>query len=128
MDDGGIIGDVELLRKVWKLLLERGPALGTSTRPNVSGLGSIRSAPTLVPSTEWHLCHSQIQMLGVPLGCDEFVATFVEKKLLGRLQSTVDKLVDFEDSQASSYLLRVSYSIVRALHADNAPSLVEGSS
>ena len=23
MDDGGIIGDVELLRKVWKLLLER---------------------------------------------------------------------------------------------------------
>ena len=57
--------------------------------------------------------HSQI--LGVPLGCDEFVATFVEKKLLGRLQSTVDKLVDFEDSQASSYLLRVSYSIVRAV-------------
>jgi hypothetical protein len=55
-------------------------------------------------------------MLGVPLGCDEFVAKFVEKKLLGRLQCTVDKLVDFEDSQASSYLLRVSYSIVRAVH------------
>ena len=60
--------------------------------------------------------HSEIQMLGVPLGSDEFVASFVEKKLLGRLQSTVDKLVDFEDSQASSYLLRVSYSIVRAVH------------
>ena len=54
-------------------------------------------------------------MLGVPLGCDEFVAGFVDKKL-GRLQNTVDKLVDFEDSQASSYLLRVSYSIVRAVH------------
>jgi hypothetical protein len=25
-------------------------------------------------------------------------------------------LVDFEDSQAASYLLRVSYSIVRAVH------------
>ena len=60
--------------------------------------------------------HSQIQMLGVPLGCDEFVLSFIEKKLLGRQQNTVDKLVDFEDSQASSHLLRVSYSIVRAVH------------
>ena len=32
-------------------------------------------------------------MLGVPLGCDEFLAGFVDKKLLGRLQNTVDKLV-----------------------------------
>jgi hypothetical protein len=60
--------------------------------------------------------HSEIQMLGVPLGCDEFVSGFVEKKLLGRLQKTVDSLVEFEDSQAASYLLRVSYSIVRAVH------------
>ena len=27
------------------------------------------------------VAHSQIQMLGVPLGCDEFVAGFVDKKL-----------------------------------------------
>ena len=33
---------------------------------------------TLVP-------HSEIQMLGVPLGSDAFVSEFVEKKLLGRL-------------------------------------------
>jgi hypothetical protein len=55
-------------------------------------------------------------MLGVPLGSDAFVSEFVEKKLLGRLLSTVNKLVDFEDSQAATYLLRVSYSIVRAVH------------
>jgi hypothetical protein len=55
-------------------------------------------------------------MLGVPLGSDGFVSEFVEKKLLGRLQNTVNKLVDFEDSQAALYLLRVSYSIVRAVH------------
>jgi len=28
MDDGGIIGDVELLKKVWDLLQSRGPELG----------------------------------------------------------------------------------------------------
>ena len=28
MDDGGIIGDVDLLKKVWDLLQTRGPALG----------------------------------------------------------------------------------------------------
>ena len=28
MDDGGIVGDVELLEKVWEILKSRGPALG----------------------------------------------------------------------------------------------------
>lgn len=60
--------------------------------------------------------HSEIQMLEVPLGNVSFVSDFVEKKLLGRLQDTVDRLVEFEDTQAASYLLRVSYSIVRAVH------------
>jgi len=55
-------------------------------------------------------------MLGVPLGSGEFVADFVEKKLLGRLGTTIDQLIDFEDSQSAFYLLRVSFSIVRAVH------------
>ena len=41
--------------------------------------------------------HSEIQMLGVPLGSDEFVADFVQKKLIGRLGSTVNQLIEFED-------------------------------
>ena len=60
--------------------------------------------------------HSQIQMLGVPLGSDAFVADFVQKKLLGRLGATVNQLVAFEDSQSAFFLLRVSFSIVRAVH------------
>ena len=63
----------------------------------------------------WLLSHTLRSRCWEPLG-DEFVSGFVEKKLLGRLQKTVDSLVDFEDSQAASYLLRVSYSIVRAVH------------
>ena len=60
--------------------------------------------------------HSEIQKLGLPLGDDGFVSEFVIKKLLGRLSETVEKLVGFEDTQAATYLLRVSYSIVRAVH------------
>ena len=60
--------------------------------------------------------HSQIQMLGVPLGADVFVSEFVEAKLLGRLANTVERLVEFEDTQSATYLLRVSFSIVRAVH------------
>ena len=45
-------------------------------------------------------------MLGVPLGSDAFVSEFVEKKLLGRLLSTVNRLVEFEDTQAVTYLLK----------------------
>ncbi len=55
-------------------------------------------------------------MLGVPLGNDVFVSEFVEAKLLGRLSKTVERLVEFEDTQAATYLLRVSFSIVRAVH------------
>jgi hypothetical protein len=40
----------------------------------------------------------------------------VSNKLLGRLQTTIDQLVDFEDSQSAFFLLRVSFSIVRAVH------------
>ena len=126
MDDGGIIGDVGLLQKVWELLKSQGPALGLHLNPSKcewSWLDPACTAPCpirmegvaeelqvkLVP-------HSEIQMLGVPLGSPSFTADFVEKKLIGRLQATVDKLIAFEDTQAASYLLRVSYSIVRAVH------------
>ncbi len=60
--------------------------------------------------------HSQIQILGVPLGNDAFVSEFVEAKLLGRLSKTVERLVECEDTQAATYLLRVSFSIVRAVY------------
>ena len=55
-------------------------------------------------------------MLGVPLGSDGFVDEYVGKKLIGRLQTTISQLVNFEDSQAAFYLLRISFSIVRAVH------------
>ena len=87
--------------------------------PSVSGRGwtqTVSDQIKLVP-------HSEIQMLGVPLGSDAFVSEFVEKKLLGRLLSTVNRLVEFEDTQAATYLLRVSYSIAgrsSLLRRDNA--------
>ena len=35
---------------------------------------------------------------------------------LDRLSNTVERLVEFEDTQSATYLLRVSFSIVRAVH------------
>ena len=34
MDDGGIVGDVELLTKVWELIKTKGPALGLHLNPS----------------------------------------------------------------------------------------------
>jgi len=126
MDDGGIIGPVPTLLKVWELIKSRGPAIGLHLNPAKCEWSWLDPARTeacpikldgvneegqvkLVP-------HSEIQMLGVPLGNDEFTADFVEKKLLGRLQSTIAQLVDFEDSQAALFLLRTSFGVVRAVH------------
>ena len=126
MDDGGIVGDVELLRKVWEILKTRGPALGLHLNPSKCewswlDAGSVLPCPIRLEGVSEEnqvklVPHSEIQMLGVPLGGDEFVSGFVRSKLLGRLSETVGKLVGFEDTQAATYLLRVSYSVVRAVH------------
>ncbi len=51
MDDGGIISDVELLKKVWDLLQSCGPELGLHLNlRNASGLDSILNARTAVLS------------------------------------------------------------------------------
>lgn len=55
-----------------------------------------------------------IQMLGVPLGSDDFVAKFVEGKLMSGTLKVMAKLAAFEDPQVAMYLLRISYGIVRA--------------
>ena len=126
---------VELLKRVFTLLQSRGPALGLHLNPSKcewSWLDPECKDPCpirlegdpeenqvkLVP-------HEQIQMLGVPLGDDGFVSGFVEGKLLDRLQDTVNKLVEFEDTQAATYLLRVSFSIVRAVHFMRTTPLVQ---
>src|SRR6185437_6259406 len=126
MDDGGIIGTTEQLTKAWELIKTRGPALGLHLNPSKcewSWVNPSNRAPCPITvdgagadGKIKFVEHSQIQMLGVPLGSDEFVADFVQKKLLGRLCATVNQLVAFEDSQSAFFLLRVSFSIVRAVH------------
>jgi hypothetical protein len=124
MDDGGIIGSPELLQRVWDLLRVKGPPIGLHLNPSkcewswldphcsapcplVSG--GVQSGVPVVPT-------DQITMLGVPLGSPTFSSCFVGKKLLPRLGPTIDRLTDFEDSQAAFFLLRTSYGVVRATH------------
>ena len=97
----------------------------TSTPPSASGRGSIPKCKDLCPIQLKGVAaedqvklvpHDHIGMLGVPLGSVKFNSEFVEKKLMKRVSRTVTALSEFEDSQAAFYLLRVSYSIVRAVH------------
>jgi len=98
MDDGGIIGDVDLLKKVWDLLQT------WLTDPDCSEPFPIRLDGVSEENQ-------------VKLGSDGFMSDFVEKKLLGRLLDTVNCLVEFEDTQEAAYLLRVS--ACSAFHAHN---------
>ena len=83
MDDGGIIGSVEVLRKVWQLLKEKGPALGLKLNPAKCEWSWVNSRITaecplkeegvsLVPTSE-------VCILGVPLGSAEFCSKFVKR-------------------------------------------------
>jgi len=111
---------------VFILLQSRGPALGLHLNPSKCEWSwldpeckdpcPIRLEREPEENQVKLIPHEQIQMLGVPPGDDGFVSGLVEGKLIDRLQDTVNKLVEFEDTQAATYLLRVSFSIVRAVH------------
>src|SRR3982750_344165 len=124
MDDGNLASEDKLVQ-IWYMLLEESPKLGLEVNPGkcewswldpmckkpcpISVPGGAGNQIALVPTDE-------IQMLGVPLGSDEKAAAFVEKKLLHKLSIMVDRLSDFDDIQSAFFLLRTSFSIVRATH------------
>jgi hypothetical protein len=120
MDDGGIVGSVEVLRKVWGLLKDKGPALGLKLNPTKCAWSWLKPQITaecplkeegvpLVPTSE-------VCILGVPLGSVAFTAKFVEEKLFSRVRVAVGRLCNLDDSQSAMFLLRISYGIVRATH------------
>ena len=118
MDDGGIVGFPELLMEVWKILKTEGPPLGLILNPTKcewSWLDPKCTEPCPIDQVAF-VPTSEIQMLGVPLGSDEFVAKIVEGKLMGNTVDVMAKLAAFEDPQVAMYLLRISYGIVRANH------------
>ena len=122
MDDGGIVASVPVLLKVWQVLREKGPALGLFLNPkkcewswlNASceaGLPAelAKQEVSFVPTDE-------ICILGVPLGSPSFSGSFVKERLFSRVKVAMERLKGLNDSQSALFLLRVSYSIVRATH------------
>ena len=111
MDDGGIIGPPGMLLDVWEILRKKGPAIGLVLNPSKcewSWLDPARTSPVPIDGVQF-VETSKIQMLGVPLGSDEFVADYVGTELLPVATRVLNKLAAFEDSQMAMYLLRVSY-------------------
>src|SRR3989440_5876349 len=80
MDDGGIVGSPELLLKVWEILKKGGVPLGLELNskkcewswlnPDCNLVCPIDGVP-ITPTSE-------IQILGVPLGSQEFTESFVK--------------------------------------------------
>ena len=116
---GGIVGPVDLLIKVWEILKTEGPPLGLHLNPAKCEWSWLNERNTDAPCPIQGVpvtATSKIQMLGVPLGSDDFVAEFVKDGLLPTTRSVCEKLEEFEDAQSAMYLLRLSYGIIRANH------------
>ena len=65
MDDGGIVGDVEFLKKVWKLLKERLGLILNPSKCEWSWLDPDCKEPCPIEGVAF-VPHSEIQMLGAP--------------------------------------------------------------
>ena len=123
MDDGGICGSEEKLVQIWHMLLEESPKLGLELNPSkcewswmdpkckkpcpISVPGGAEKQLTLVPTDEIHW--------GFPWDLMRRLQR-IEKKLLHKLSVMVERLSDFDDMQSAFFLLRTSFSIVRATH------------
>ena len=125
MDDGGIIGPPELLQLVWDILSIKGPPIGLHLNPSKcewTWLDRDCSDPCPLRSASGSFSEiscvplDEITMLGVPIGSLEFDEAFIRKKLFSRLIPALEKLTDFNDSQAAFFLLHTSFSIVGATH------------
>jgi hypothetical protein len=117
-DDGGIVGDPELLLKVWDILKEGGEPIGLELNPTKcewSWLDSSCTQPCPIDGVAITPT-AKIEMLGVPLGSGAFTEDYVKESLLGATANVLDKLLEFEDTQAAVFLLRLSFGIVRATH------------
>src|SRR4051794_27009027 len=104
--------------KVWDILKVGGVPLGLVLNPQKCEWSWLRADCKLpspidgVPITPT----DEIQILGVPLGSQEFIEKFVKRELLGTAEGVMSKLIDFEDTQGAIFLLRLSFGIVRANH------------
>ena len=113
-----MVGPPELLLRIWALIDSKGPLLGlrlnpakcewTWLDPSDPRPSPIRNVP-LTPL-------DGVSILGVPLGSPLNCSSFVGASLLPAFSGVVEHLVDFEDSQSALFLLRASFSSVRATH------------
>ena len=110
-DDGGIISSADNLVAIWNMV-EESPKLGLQLNPakcEWSWLDSRCTKPCPIHVQGGSSSNGRDpNMLGVPLGSNEKVAAYTEKKLLGKLKSMVDRLADFDTVSffSSSYLIQ----------------------
>src|SRR6185312_14190240 len=124
LDDGVIIGSPSLLQTVWDIIRLKGPTAGLTPNPDkCEWIWLDRSRSSSCPLVSGVLSSkipvtslADFAILGVPLGPPDTVSPVVRKKLLDGIHPLLEKLTAFEDSQAASFLLRVSFSAVRANH------------
>ena len=87
-----------MVKNAQMIVLMRGlrshlPAAGVNGHgwiPNVSDLVPSASPGTMICRSRWFT--DEIEMLGVPLGSDEKAAAYVQRKLLGKLTTMVNRL------------------------------------
>ena len=93
LDDGTIVGPVDEVYQVFKLLQEKGPALGLHLNVSKNELWwPNRASEDPFPAEVERLDNAGVKLLGAPIGTRAFTIEFVKKKLkLWRLCASVSR-------------------------------------
>jgi Reverse transcriptase (RNA-dependent DNA polymerase) len=116
LDDGTIVGPVDEVYGVFKLLQAEGPALGLhlNVRKNELWWPS-RASEDPFPIDVDRLDNAGVKLLGAPIGTRDFTTEFVKKKLKA-LEAVCNTLKDVDDAQVEFGLFRGCLSFNKINH------------
>lgn len=111
LDDGVLAGDSSTVRRALDVLRRRAPSLGLQLNLSKCELVHFGPSPPLhFADVACKRLHQDFDVLGTPVGSDQFVAEYVRKKVISKLQDTAANICLLDDPQ-------IAYTILRACAA-----------
>lgn len=119
LDDGGLIGKSDDVRKAFDILHHHGPDRGLKMNLLKCQLVSFASSPEelkIFPESIYRYASSDFDILGSPIGSASFCSDFVDTQSLSKCRLVLSRLKLLNDPQSAYLLLRFCLSFCKMVH------------
>ena len=115
LDDGVIAGCKADVLRAFNVIVNLGPNLGMDLNLSKNELVKFSSSPDPFPR-EFKRFHRNFDLLGSPIGDEEYCTNFISDFVKKRLNHTLTALATVNDAQVFHALVRLTSSLCRIVH------------